>query len=157
VALVLVALLLWPIGLLGGGDGDEGSQASAPDATSRPPAGIAVFLGQRDQRVIRVDATGLQSSRRFAYQVWLYNNPRDVKSLGGQIVDASGNFQGVKELPTGFEKYKFIDISREPLDDNAPRGHSGESVLRGAMPRLTAVRGNRAAILGQVVLEPPGP
>jgi Anti-sigma-K factor rskA/Sigma-70, region 4 len=157
VALVLVALLLWPIGLLGGGDGDEGTQASAPDTAARGAAGIAVFLGQRDQRVIRVDATGLESSRRFAYQVWLYNSPRDVKSLGGQVADANGNFQGVNELPKGFQKYRFIDISREPLNDNRTRTHSGQSVLRGAMPRLAAVRGNRAAILGQVVLEPPAP
>jgi hypothetical protein len=155
-ALVLVVLLLWPIGLLGGGDGDEGTQESAPGSAARSAAGIAVFLGQRDQRVIRVDATGLERSRRFAYQVWLYNSPRDAKSLGGQVADENGNFQGVNELPKGFEKYRFIDISREPLNTNQ-RTHSGQSVLRGAVPRLAPVRGNRAAILGQVVLEPPGP
>jgi hypothetical protein len=154
VGLALAALLLWPIGLLGG-DGDEGTQASAPESAPRRAAGVAVFLGQREQRVIRVDATGLQSSRRFAYQVWLYNGPGDVKSLGGQVADATGNFQGISELPKGFERYRFIDISREPLDDNQTQTHSGQSVLRGAMPRLARVKGNRAAILGQVVLEPP--
>jgi hypothetical protein len=155
VALVLVALLLWPIGLLVGGDDGDGTQASATDGAARRPAGVAVFLGQRDQKVIRVDATGLQSSRRFAYQVWLYNSPKEAKSLGAQVADANGNFQGIRELPRGFERYRFIDLSREPLGDNQAQAHSGQSVLRGAMPRLAKVKGNRAAILGQVVLEPP--
>ena len=156
-ALVLVALLLWPIGLLGGDDGGgEGGQASTAAASgSRSPAGVAVVLGQGNQRVLRVDATGLApSTRTFAYQVWLYDSPRRARSLGLQVTDRNGTFQGTARLPEGFERYSFIDLSREPLNDR-DEGHSGVSVLRGRMPRLERVRGERAAVLGQVVLKPP--
>ncbi len=59
-------------------------------------------------------------------------------------------------LPADFADYRFIDVSREPLDQN--RGHSGESALRGRVPKLREVKaeGNQTAVLGQSVLRPPG-
>jgi Anti-sigma-K factor rskA/Sigma-70, region 4 len=168
VVLVLVVVLLWPIGLLTGGDdngsepaasgGSSGSQSEASGGNSAPqgkaPAGIAVILGQGGQRAVRVDATNLvPSTKRFAYQVWLYNSPQDAESIGIQVTDRQGTYQGAGALPKDYAKYRYIDVSREPIDRN--EAHSGDSVLRGRMPTLRKASGNKAAVLGQVVLSPP--
>jgi Anti-sigma-K factor rskA/Sigma-70, region 4 len=161
VALLLVIVLLWPIGLLtGDGDGDgsqaSGSQGGDGRAASGRPAGIAVVAEQNGRRQLIVQAASLApSGRREAYEVWLYNSPEDAKSVGAQVTDARGTYQGAGPLPANFEKYRFIDVSREPIDRNA--AHSGESVLRGRVPKLRRrnAQGDRAAILGQVVLTPP--
>ena len=154
---MLVALLLWPIGLLGGDDGGgEGGQASTAAARiALAPAGVAVVLGQGNQRVLRVDATGLApSTRTFAYQVWLYDSPRRRACSGSRSPTGTAPSRARPGCPRGSSGYSFIDLSREPLNDR-DEGHSGVSVLRGRMPRLERVRGERAAVLGQVVLKPP--
>jgi transcriptional regulator with XRE-family HTH domain len=60
-------------------------------------------------------------------------------------------------LDTLYARYKFVDISLEPIDNN--RSHSGESVLRGELPKLKKAPANvkpgTPASLGQVVLLPP--
>jgi hypothetical protein len=160
--LVLVIVLLWPIGVLtGDGDGGDGSQASgAPSgdgqaATGRP-AGIAVVAEQNGKRQLIVQAASLTpSGRREAYEVWLYNSPRDARSVGAQVTDARGTYQGAGPLPANFERYRFIDVSREPIDRNA--AHSGDSVLRGRVPKLREgnAQPGQAAVLGQAVLTPP--
>jgi hypothetical protein len=97
------------------------------------------------------------SGQREAYEVWLYNGQGDAKTLGGQVTDQQGNYQAVGNLPADFEQYRFIDISREPLDQQ--RGHSGDSVLRGRVPKLRAAQpqgDQQSAVLGQSVLAPPG-
>jgi hypothetical protein len=160
--LVLVIVLLWPIGVLtGDGDGGDGSQASGSpsgdgQAATGRPAGIAVVAEQNGKRQLIVQAASLTpSGRREAYEVWLYNSPRDARSIGAQVTDARGTYQGAGPLPANFEKYRFIDVSREPIDRNA--AHSGDSVLRGRVPKLRAGSSQRgqAAVLGQAVLTPP--
>jgi anti-sigma-K factor RskA len=151
----LVAVLLWPIGVLTGDDDGDNPRA-AESASNRPtnPAGAAVVLGQNDQRAVQVQATGLEpSTRKFAYQFWLYNNQGDAKSLGAQVTDKNGTLAAIGNLPDGFEEYRYFDLSREPLggDDK----HSGDSILRGAMPRIGKVKGNEVTRLGQVVLTQP--
>jgi hypothetical protein len=88
--------------------------------------------------------------------VWLYNGQGDARSLGGQVTDAQGQYQAIGALPADFGDYRSIDVSREPLDDRTD--HSGDSVLRGRIPKLREANqgGNRAAVLGQTVLAPPG-
>jgi hypothetical protein len=153
----LVAVLLWPIGVLTGGDDDSGGGEAAADTTpagTGKPAGAAVVLGQGDQRAIQVQATGLEpSTRKFAYQFWLYDSQGKVRSLGAQVTDKQGALAAIGTLPKGFEKYRYFDLSREPLDDEA--GHSGQSILRGAMPKIGQVKNNKVTRLGQVVLSPP--
>jgi hypothetical protein len=160
--LLLVIVLLWPIGVLtGDGDGDEGSQAGGSasgdgQAASGRPAGVAVVAERAGKRQLVVQAANLPPNRqREAYEVWLYNSPRDARSVGAQVTDPRGTYQGAGPLPANFDNYRFIDVSREPIDRNA--AHSGESVLRGRVPQLrrrNAQRG-QAAILGQAVLTPP--
>ena len=92
------------------------------------------------------------------YYVWLYNSQGDAKSLGGQVTDQQGNYQAIGDLPGDFRDYKSIDVTRQRIGNDANIKHSGESVLRGPMPKLRNVQqqGNQPAALGQTVLQPPG-
>ena len=168
-AVLLIALLLWPVGLLTGGNDDEGggggeqagSQQQAggqqQPAGNRGPGGIAVIAERGGKRQVIVQAAGLPpNKRREAYEVWLYNTPQDARSLGAQVTDQRGTYQGAGPLPDDFAKYRFIDVSREPIDQN--RAHAGQSVLRGRIGKLREggrARRGQASILGQVVLAPP--
>jgi Anti-sigma-K factor rskA/Sigma-70, region 4 len=171
-AVVLLGVLVWPGGVLTGGDDDEpaaeqtagaqgenSSQNAGRNAgqSSGAPAGIAIVVEQNGKRQLLVQAARLDPSKeREAYEVWLYNSAGDARSLGGQVTDQQGNYQAIGPLPAGFDRFRFIDISREPLDQQ--RGHSGASVLRGKMPTLRAAQpqGNqKTAVLGQSVLAPP--
>ena len=137
---------------------------AAATARTRPgrrtgaPAGIAIVVEQNGRRQLLVQAARLEpSGQREAYEVWLYNSQGDAKTLGGQVTDQQGNYQAIGTLPADFEQYRFIDISREPLDKQ--RTHSGDSVLRGRMPKLRAPQqqgDQKTAVLGQSVLAPPG-
>ncbi|MDQ3644223.1 MAG: anti-sigma factor [Actinomycetota bacterium] len=157
---LLVALLFWPIGLLDGDDDTESQADSSSPATaeageqaqllgqlplapvegladSQSAQGIAVIAERAGQRQVIVQARLPNNRRNEAYQVWLYNSDKDALSLGAQVADRQGNFQGAGPLPENFDDYKFIDVSREPL--RGPEGHAGKSVLRGALADLTAV------------------
>jgi Anti-sigma-K factor rskA/Sigma-70, region 4 len=134
-ALLLVALLLWPIGLLTGDD-DEPSSASAGDnassATNADARGQAAIVRQNGKVQIILTATKLEpTGTKNAYQLWLYNNQDDLRSLGATVTDNQGNLQAGAQLPAGYEKYKFLDLSREPL--NGDNKHSGETALRGVL------------------------
>ena len=144
--LLLLIVLVWPVGLLTGGDDDkkdasadsskqvklEGQLLLKPvEGNANNAAGLAVIAARGDDRQLIVQARLPASKNREAYEVWLYNSPTDAKSLGAQVTDKDGNFQGAGPLPEDYKKYKFIDISREKVDTN--RAHSGISILRGAI------------------------
>ena len=141
-------MLLWPVGVLTGDDDEpepaaeqaasgSGDGQNAAQQGTGAPAGIAIVVEQNGGRQLLVQAARLEpSGQREAYEVWLYNSQGDAKTLGGQVTDQQGNYQAIGTLPSDFEQYRFIDISREPLDQQ--RGHSGDSVLRG---RAEAARG----------------
>jgi Anti-sigma-K factor rskA/Sigma-70, region 4 len=166
-ALLLAAILVWPVGVLMGDDdeepaaeqaaGSQGQNGSQNAATTGAPAGIAIVVEESGKRQLLVQAARLEPSKeREAYEVWLYNSRGDAKTLGGQVTDQQGNYQAIGPLPADFERYRFIDVSREPLDQQ--RGHSGASVLRGRMPKLRAAQpqgDQQTAVLGQSVLAPP--
>jgi hypothetical protein len=153
-AAIAVALFL----ILGGDDEDDGSAGGGQQASQeqarllgqgemRPTSGerglgIAAVFQRGNQRQLVVQATGLRASgRRRAYEVWLYNSSSDAKSVGAQVTDAQGNFQGAGPLPDDYQDYRFIDVSREPLNNDTK--HSGESVLRGRLgpPDESALQG----------------
>ena len=69
------------------------------------------------------------------------------------MTDAKGTLVAIGNLPSGFEKYRYFDLSKEPI--GGPKAHSGESVLRGPMPRLGKLNGKKITRLGQVELSPP--
>jgi Anti-sigma-K factor rskA/Sigma-70, region 4 len=160
-ALILIGLLLWPVGLLTGDGDDEGGSERAQGGQAAGqggnPAGIAIIAQQDGRRQVIVQAANLaRTNRQQAYEVWLYNSPRDARSLGAQVTDQRGALQGAGPLPDNYRRYGFVDLSLEPIDRN--RAHSGQSVLRGrlrALRRPRNVRKGQPAILGQIVLTPP--
>lgn len=153
IVIVLMFVLVWPVGLLTGDGSDEGgdnpgsrqrtnASSSATRVTaqlaltpvdslegSRKYAGVAAIARRGGKRELIVRARLPRTRRNQAYQVWLYNSDRDVKSLGAQKTDEKGVLQGAGAFPSDYERYKFVDVSREPLDRAADE-HSGDSVLR---------------------------
>ena len=98
-------------------------------------AGEARITQRAGKPVVTIRARGLEPTRRGqAYEVWLYNDENDAVSLGAQLTDRRGRFAGTGRLPANYRDYRYIDVSRERVDDN--RSHSGDSVLRGRMNRL---------------------
>jgi hypothetical protein len=142
-ALLLVALivLVWPVGVLTKDDDKPAPRAATnqprlvgqtvlrPVAGNKRGGGVAVVAERGNQRQLIVQAQLQPSARRTAYEVWLYNSAGDAQSIGAQVTDKQGRYQGAGPLPADFAKFKYIDISREPIDRNAK--HSGQSVLRG--------------------------
>ena len=148
-ALVLIAVLvlIWPIGLVTGDDDEPAQRAANPNQPrlvgqtvlrpidgNKQGGGVAVVAERGNQRQLIVQAQLPPSPRRTAYEVWLYNSDGNAQSIGAQVTDKQGRYQGAGPLPADFDKFKYIDISREPIDRNAK--HSGDSVLRGATAPL---------------------
>jgi hypothetical protein len=132
--LVLVIVLLWPIGVLTRDDGaDDGSQASTESPIPTQVRGEAVIGRQGGATSLLVRAVGLEpSTRRSGYQVWLYNGPRDRKSLGWVGADQQGNLLAGSQLPRDYRRYRFIDVT--PVSRQANNSvRTGESVLRGLL------------------------
>lgn len=96
--------------------------------------GIAVVAQRGDDRSLIVQARLRPTGKEQAYEVWLYNSDKDAVSLGAQVTDENGNYQGAGRLPAPLDKYKYIDVSLEKLDRNT--AHSGQSVLRGEIENL---------------------
>jgi len=164
--LVLLLLFVWPspgnMGPLafgddskeaasdGGGGGDDtqnaatetrlvGQLALTPVESTEGQnnvRGVAVIAQRGGQRQLIVQAQLPRNKDGQAYQVWLYNSDGDARSLGAQVADRNGAFQGAGPLPEGFEGFKFIDVSRE--DIRGDDGHGGDSVLRGRLDQVQA-------------------
>ncbi|MBA2506002.1 MAG: hypothetical protein H0V29_08670, partial [Thermoleophilaceae bacterium] len=159
VAAGLIALLV--VVVTGGGDDKESGDKKSGTAAGN---GQAVPLGQLVMRPVKgekgegqavvvraegknnmvVAARGLTPNERgrnkkggTAYEVWLYNSPKDAKSIGAQVTDEQGNYQGAGPLPEGWEKYKYLDLTREPIDEN--ESYSGEVVLRARLADVQPV------------------
>ena len=167
---ILLAVVIWPVGALTGGDDDNKStadsssgsqkatQQSTTGQTSGQPAGIAIVVERNGKKQLLVQAARLTpSGQSEGYYVWLYNSPSDSKSLGGQVTDQNGNYQAIGPLPADYKNYKFIDITRQQIADSGAVKHSGDSVLRGKMPTLkkSNAQNGKTAAIGQAVLTPP--
>ena len=167
--LVLLIVLVWPIGLLTGDD--DSSSADQPgaaganpgqqtgtgqQAANGQPAGIAIVVQRGDKKQLLVQAANLApSGQSQGYYVWLYNTPDDARSLGGQVTDQQGNYQAIGAFPADYQKYKYIDVTRQQIGKDPNVQHSGESVLRGPMPNVKQSTSKKAAAVGQTVLRPP--
>ena len=164
VALAAVVVGILAIaGVFGGDDekGKSGITASTTPTTTTPAAGqpqvlgqipmqplggakaqgSAFILSQGGKPVLAVQAKLPPlpaTQRKAAYNVWLFNSPKDAFSIGAQFTDAQGNYQGVKEMPANYKRYKFVDVSIQPF--NRRTNHSGNSVLRGSFASLQPVQ-----------------
>jgi hypothetical protein len=158
---------------LTGDDDDSGTASSSengqPAAQNTPeqsqpaangPAGIAIVVDRNGKKQLLVRAAKLApSGQNEGYYVWLYNSTKDARSLGGQVTDQEGNYQAVGPFPADYAKYKYIDITKQAVGNSTNITHSGESVLRGPMPKVQAGKKGTAkkpAAVGQTVLQPPG-
>jgi hypothetical protein len=152
---LLFILLVWPVGLLiGGDDSDDGAkQASArteivgravlrPTTQGSNDVGVAIVTRRNGKLQLSLQARVTPTEQNQAYEVWLYNSSQDAKSLGAQVTDAQGNFAGRADLPANYKSYRFLDVSRETVDRNA--AHSGVSVLRARTSSIRKPRGNPA-------------
>jgi anti-sigma-K factor RskA/sigma-70-like protein len=157
-ATVLIGLIAFVVGPgFSPGDDDtpvvaDGDATPAADQVEPIPVGqlelrpepgekgeaLATILDQGGQPGLLVQAAGLQpTGQDSAYEVWLYNDQEDAVSIGAQVTDEKGNYVGQGPMPTDFGNYEFVDISREPIDDDT--GHSGDSVLRGKLAEVQAI------------------
>jgi hypothetical protein len=170
--LILVALLVWPVGLLTGDDDDEPSQASAgPQQAgggddggpiSTQMQGQAIIARQQGATQILVRASGLEpSTQNTAYQVYLANSEQDRRSLGATVTDQQGNLQAGAQLPANFEDYEFIDLASVTVEGQGrnQRFVDGPTVLRGLLELrenpVTRGSGNRRiTLLGEIRMLP---
>jgi hypothetical protein len=157
---LLFILLIWPVGLLTGGDDsdDAGDRASGQQtqlvgqallravpgsgANRDRHAGVAIVTEQDDKLELGLEARLPPTKRNQAYEVWLYNSPEDAVSLGAQVTDRQGAFAGRADLPEDYKSYRFLDVSRETVDQDT--GHSGASVLRVRTSAIRPPEGNGA-------------
>ena len=151
--MLLFAVLVWPVGALTGGDDDEKASAERPASSTpdlgqlvlrpvgntTPDAGVAVIAQRGGQRQLIVQAQLTPNKNRQAYEVWLYNSQNDARSLGAQVTDQNGTFQGAGPLPEDFERYKYIDARRR---SGPEPGAFRNSVLRGQLDQLQAPPAN---------------
>ncbi|MEA2445102.1 MAG: hypothetical protein QOJ12_2394 [Thermoleophilales bacterium] len=157
VAAVILAVLLVTGTFSGGGSKSSNASSNAKTSTTaktptttlvgqlqlnpvgplakKDTAGYAAIAvtGNKPQVAVRAK---LPPSGQRAYEVWLYNTKTDALSVGAQRTDAQGNYEGAAPIPSDWQKYKYIDISLEDVDNN--RAHSGRSILRGALANLQA-------------------
>jgi hypothetical protein len=124
---------------LAGGEEEEpqrrtlqlGPTAQLEALPGMPEARARARLVRRDGRD-RLDlrVAGLPRPRG-RYTVWLYSSVTRARSLGSF---PSGDIELDAPLPRDAERYRDVDISLEPDDDNA--NHSGDSYLRVPLARL---------------------
>jgi Anti-sigma-K factor rskA/Sigma-70, region 4 len=170
--LILLAVLLWPIGVLTGDDDEEPSQASSGSNGEQAGGqggsvpiqtqGSAIVARQQGKTQMLVTATGLEpSTENTAYQVWLYNSDRDRKSLGATVTDQQGNLQAGAELPADFEDYRFVDLTSVTVTGQGQNQNfeDGPSVLRGLLelrdkPVTRGQGENRISLLADIRMRP---
>jgi hypothetical protein len=161
---VLVAVLLWPVGLLtGDDDGDKaGKQTASNSPISTKRQGAAIIAKSKGKTQILVQAQGLKpSTQTTAYQVWLYDSDAKRKSLGAATTDKQGNLQVIGDLPAGYTEWKYIDVTSVTVtgEGSDQQVKSGSSVLRGLLelakkPIETGTGENKATVLANITLLP---
>jgi hypothetical protein len=163
---ILLVVLVWPIGLVTGGDDNSSKDSSNANASNAPintkRQGAAVIAQQNGKTQILVQAQGLTpSTQTTAYQVWLYDSASKRKSLGATATDTSGNLQVVGTLPADYQKWKYIDVTSVTITGtgNTRSVKNGPSILRGQLkladkPVVTGTGKNKATVLAQIPLLP---
>jgi Sigma-70, region 4 len=160
---VVAAIVVGVLAITGAFSSDDNSAGSASTNTtaSTTPAGSSPtqVLGLQLKPVGNVKASGAayvaqqggkqllevvaklpplpKSQKKAAYNVWLYNSPKDAQSVGAQFTTPQGDYQGVGPLPANYKRFRFIDVSVQTL--NKTTAHSGNSVLRGPLSALQPV------------------
>jgi hypothetical protein len=98
----------------------SGARGGSGAAELRPEAG--------GRATVTVSGLPPSTDRDF-YELWLLGDDGELVSLGSVRVPDSGRATLDVELPVDPERFRFLDVSREPADGKP--SHSGDSVLRG--------------------------
>jgi hypothetical protein len=123
----------------------------APLGGESGATGQAVFARAGDQPVLQINLSGLQQAAKGqTYIVWLYNSNAVAFPLARDQTDQQGNLTGAAPVPQEIvpllPQFGCIDVSLASAQQTAaalqeaargrtlPR-HSGQSVLRGEIPR----------------------
>lgn len=123
----------------------------APLGGGSSAQGQAVFARAGDQPVLQLNLSGLQQAAKGqTYIVWLYNSNTVAFPLARDQANQQGNLTGAAPIPQEIvpllPQFGCIDVSLASAQETAtalqdaaqgrtlPR-HSGESVLRGEIPR----------------------
>ncbi|MEJ7789775.1 MAG: anti-sigma factor [Thermoleophilaceae bacterium] len=143
--LMIAAVVALALALGSNGDGPEnaGPAGPAPEPGARATAPVRVapvkldplggspgrataqiVVGDGDPK-LRLRVRGLPRVSDGGYVVWLYNSVSEAQELSGS---RAGTFSVNPPLPPEADRYRFLEISREPADGN--RNHSGASVMR---------------------------
>jgi hypothetical protein len=143
-----LACLVLIVGLLVAGGGDEGSKAPAGKRAkpASPSAGLKAAMlpvggdtgatGSVQLRGSTLSIRAEQLPRSPApYTVWVYDSVTNAVPVGS-LKGPNDSLEA--RMPKGFERYDFIDVSREPADGNP--NHSGASVVRAPLKPLLASR-----------------
>jgi len=118
----------------GSGRDSAGAVPLEPVTTAVTASGSARLVGGGRGARLRVRVRGLPPLEG-AYAIWLFNTAGDAVGVARVV---RGSFALEARLPVDPARYRYVDVSREPLDGNA--NHSGASVLRVPVARLLAAR-----------------
>jgi hypothetical protein len=97
--------------------------------------GVAVIAQRGNQKQLIVQAALPASAQGEAYVVWLFNSPQDAVSVGAQVADKQGRFQGAGPLPANYQRYKNINVTKQKISANATT-YGGTLMLQGALASL---------------------
>jgi hypothetical protein len=173
--IVIVLAISGVFGSSDGGGGGGGSTATATTASNEDltivnlaplgggssAQGQAVFARAGDQPLLQINLSGLQpAAKGQTYIVWLYNSNTVAFPLARDQANQQGNLTGAAPIPQEIvpllPQFGCIDVSLASSRETAaalqqaaqgqtlPR-HSGESVLRGEIPRQGAEPGSGSA------------
>jgi hypothetical protein len=90
--------------------------------------GVVQLVGPMKHLRLRVTVRGLPAPVRGHYEVWLFNSVLNSRALGRL---RAGVRRATYRLPAGARRYRWIDVSFQPL---GVVNHSGESELRAINP-----------------------
>jgi hypothetical protein len=173
-ALLLLVAVLAIAGVFGGGDDEETTAQTATGAASEDlsivalapvsgdtgATGQAVFARAGDQPVLQINLSGLQpAGEDQTYIVWLFNSDRVAFPLARDMANENGDLTGAAPVPNEvvplLPQFGCIDVSIASNQETqaalqaAVRGktlpqHSGQTVLRGEIPREGSEPGSGA-------------
>ena len=146
---VLAGVIVGIVALASGGGSDNKKKASKP---ANPPVkvlgsvilnaqngakakGVAVIAQRGGQKQLIVQAALPASAQGEAYVVWLFNSPQDAISVGAQVADKQGRFQGAGPLPANYQRYKSINVTKQKISANATT-YGGTLMLQGALASI---------------------
>jgi hypothetical protein len=126
----------------------------APISGGSSAGGQATFARAGDQPVLQLNLTGLsQAGKDQTYIVWLYNSDSVAFPVARDVADQNGNLTGAAAIPSSvvplLTQFGCIDVSLASNRETqaalqaAVQGkrlpqHSGQTVLRGEIPRQGA-------------------